>query len=192
MQNVGPILRNLRKYSKLTQAEQAKLIGSQQANVATYESGRKKPNLDTLTRLLESAGHRVVVRPIEQQTILSQAISDLIAEQTTRKPNPVRIIADLLERLAQLDSNELWLEVRRDPGVLGDSAVDACIGAVVERSCLLADVEYPTWIFLPERYAVGRNFLTEHKSTRANGIVNSPSQFAHRGVFIEAESLRSI
>lgn len=66
----GPALREARCHSALTQAELAARSGTSQANVSSYENGRKQPSVATLSRLLAAAGWRLTVvrarRPVRE------------------------------------------------------------------------------------------------------------------------------
>jgi transcriptional regulator with XRE-family HTH domain len=61
--NVEAALRRARTRAGLTQAELAEMADTSQAAVSAYESGRKRPSVDTLERLLSAAGARLVVQP---------------------------------------------------------------------------------------------------------------------------------
>ena len=56
-------LKDSRRRAGLTQAELAARAGTSQATVSAYESGRKQPSVDTLSRLLAAAGARLAVEP---------------------------------------------------------------------------------------------------------------------------------
>ncbi len=59
--NVTDELREARTEAGLTQADLASRADTSQAAVSAYESGAKRPSLDTLERLLSAAGARLVV-----------------------------------------------------------------------------------------------------------------------------------
>jgi transcriptional regulator with XRE-family HTH domain len=63
-------LRQARTRAGLTQAELAELADTSQATVSAYESGRKRPSVDTLERLLSAAGARLVVEPRSERLIV--------------------------------------------------------------------------------------------------------------------------
>jgi transcriptional regulator with XRE-family HTH domain len=54
---------NARHAAGLTQAELARRAGTSQATISAYESGRKRPSVATLARVLEAAGARLSVEP---------------------------------------------------------------------------------------------------------------------------------
>ena len=54
-------LRAERRAARLSQAALAARVGTSQATVSAYESGRKRPSLETLSRLLAATGARLTV-----------------------------------------------------------------------------------------------------------------------------------
>jgi transcriptional regulator with XRE-family HTH domain len=63
--DIAAELMRARRSAGLTQRDLAALAGTSQATIAAYESGRKKPSVPVLTRLLGAAGSelRVVEAP---------------------------------------------------------------------------------------------------------------------------------
>jgi transcriptional regulator with XRE-family HTH domain len=95
--DVPSALRQAREQAGLTQAELAELAGTSQATVSAYESGRKEPSVNTLSRLLAAAGARLTVEPgtvrvpsrIEQERAgrtLAEVIALAEALPARRKP----------------------------------------------------------------------------------------------------------
>jgi transcriptional regulator with XRE-family HTH domain len=67
--DVGTALRAARERAGLTQAALAHLAGTSQSTVAAYESGRKRPSVDTLSRLLAATGSRLTVEVARQEAV---------------------------------------------------------------------------------------------------------------------------
>jgi transcriptional regulator with XRE-family HTH domain len=61
--DVPSTLRAARRRAGLSQAALAELIGTSQATVSAYESGRKLPSVGTLSRLLDAMGFRLTAEP---------------------------------------------------------------------------------------------------------------------------------
>ena len=61
--DVPATLRDARRRAGLTQAELAARTGTSQATISAYESGRKRPSVDTLSRLLGAMDQRLAVEP---------------------------------------------------------------------------------------------------------------------------------
>lgn len=56
-------LREARQRAGLTQAALASRSGTSQATISAYESGRKRPSVETFSRLLAATGSRLRVEP---------------------------------------------------------------------------------------------------------------------------------
>jgi transcriptional regulator with XRE-family HTH domain len=61
--DVPTTLREARERAGLSQAALAELTGTSQATISAYETGRKRPSIDTLSRLLAATGQRLAVAP---------------------------------------------------------------------------------------------------------------------------------
>ena len=61
--DVATSLREARRRAGLTQSALARRAGTSQATISAYESGRKQPSVDTLSRLLAATGSRLTVEP---------------------------------------------------------------------------------------------------------------------------------
>ena len=59
--DAGVLLAKVRREAGLTQAELAHRAGTSQAMVARYETGAASPTVRTLSRLLQAAGHELVL-----------------------------------------------------------------------------------------------------------------------------------
>jgi len=81
------LLERARHQAGLSQEELATRSGTSRTTISAYEHGRKSPTLATATRLLETAGFKLVAEP---------KIS--FREATTRRGRPV-VVADRLWRL---------------------------------------------------------------------------------------------
>jgi transcriptional regulator with XRE-family HTH domain len=77
------VVLNLRRTAGLTQTELARAAGTSQPTIAAYESGRKSPTLNTLSRIARAAGLEAVVifppamtREDRRSLALHRAIAD--------------------------------------------------------------------------------------------------------------------
>lgn len=78
-------LRAARRRAGLSQAALAELTCTSQATISAYESGRKQPSVDTLSRLLGAMDQRLTVEP--------GRVSEPSRDQLRRK---ARVLADVL------------------------------------------------------------------------------------------------
>ena len=70
MSTAADLISEARDRAKLTQDELAKLAGTSRPTVSAYESGTKDPRADTLDRILEATGHRLVTRARPTWTVV--------------------------------------------------------------------------------------------------------------------------
>lgn len=57
----GTVLRDARTRARLSQTDVARRSGIAQSVISAYESGRREPGMQTLTRLVEATGHQLVL-----------------------------------------------------------------------------------------------------------------------------------
>jgi predicted nucleotidyltransferase/DNA-binding XRE family transcriptional regulator len=57
----GALLRDARTRARLSQTDVARRSGVAQSVISAYESGRREPGVQTLSRLVEATGHQLVL-----------------------------------------------------------------------------------------------------------------------------------
>jgi len=67
------LIRSVRRRGGLTQAQLAKRAGTSQPVVSAYEHGRRDPTYDTLRRLVEAGGERLVLEARPEPSALTPA-----------------------------------------------------------------------------------------------------------------------
>lgn len=55
----GDVLREARRRARLSQTDVARRSGIAQSVISAYESGRREPGVNTLTRLVQATGHQL-------------------------------------------------------------------------------------------------------------------------------------
>ena len=70
MSTAAELISEARDRAHLTQDELAKRAGTSRPTVSAYESGTKDPRADTLDRILETTGHRLVTRTRPTWTVV--------------------------------------------------------------------------------------------------------------------------
>jgi predicted nucleotidyltransferase/DNA-binding XRE family transcriptional regulator len=79
--DAGALLVRVRRESGLTQTELARRAGTSQAMVARYETGAASPTVRTLARLLQAAGHSLVLSgPMVEPPGLPSPVATLLRE----------------------------------------------------------------------------------------------------------------
>lgn len=80
----------------------------------------------------------------------------------------------------------MWAEA---PRTTGDTRVDAAFAAMAEYLARRDGWTVPSWARLPEREAWPWWFVTDLRGLHAQALVESPSSFRRRGVFITSGAL---
>lgn len=83
-------IRDLRRKAGLTQAKLARIAGTSQPTIAAYETGRKSPTLQTLSRIARTVGLEAMVsfvtvmtREDRRSLVLHRAIADRLIKEPT-------------------------------------------------------------------------------------------------------------
>lgn len=88
---MNPILR-LRVQTGVTQKTLARMAGTSQPTIASYEAGKKSPTLETLERLAKSLGLEATVAfvpPLTREDLRSLAYHRAVVEKLKREPSVV-------------------------------------------------------------------------------------------------------
>jgi hypothetical protein len=80
----------------------------------------------------------------------------------------------------------MWADV---PQATGDGRVDAAFAAMTEYLARRDGWTVPSWARLPEREAWPWWFVTDLRGIHPQALVESPSSFRRRGVFITSGAL---
>jgi len=101
-------IESARRAAGLSQAALAKRAGTSQSAVSAYESGRKTPSADTLSRLLAASGARLEVRPARA------SVRSVSAEERERRGRILADVIELAEALPARHARELRMPPLRD------------------------------------------------------------------------------
>lgn len=68
-QEIRDAILSIRRENHLTQKELAKKTGLTQANISNLEKGLSKPTIDTLKRIADATGMRLVIEFVGQEVV---------------------------------------------------------------------------------------------------------------------------
>lgn len=89
--NSARAIREARRQAGLSQAALAARAGTSQATLSAYESGRKQPSVETLSRILGAAGARLRVdTALERRARTFSRVLDLAAALPARHERTLR------------------------------------------------------------------------------------------------------
>jgi len=104
----------------------------------------------------------------------------------------VQLLDDYLSALRHTSvaaAQTMWTD---EPVPTGDVRVDAAFAALAEHLARRDGWQVPMWAHDTSREAVPWWFVTELRSLHARALVESPSSFRRRGVFITNDALERV
>jgi hypothetical protein len=171
--------------------------GTSQPTLAGYESGRLLPRLDTLTRILESAGHELVFQAVPKVRRGAVPMAEVSNEirKILREEGDAGAWRRLLDFVDDFRGSSVagkgWL-VAESPPRCGDVRFDAAMAAFAEQLCLETDeagTAVPDWVNEPGRSVEPWWFVSGLRGFDAMALRDSPIAFARHGVFVNAGAL---
>lgn len=126
IQESGVLLRLLRRRLRMTQAQLSKKSNVPQTSIANIESGKKRPTLQTLEKLLRAMGMRLALLPVctkkPDQVIREQAKKTAekklypvfgsmgLEDQIPSKRKMQEMVREETERLIESHTSRIWDE----------------------------------------------------------------------------------
>lgn len=99
--SIGSIIRAKRKELKLTQAQLAELIGSDEYYISAIETGKRNPGSKFLVSLSNSLSIPIdSLLGIESNFVLHEEITDLEEKLQNLKPKDRELLIDIFNQLA--------------------------------------------------------------------------------------------
>lgn len=167
------------------------------ATISAYEAGTKEPALSTLDRLAAAMGAAVVVelRQIPAPYDSMVGVASHLAQTAGRdgdKNYAIRVCADFLTWARGATPGQVAIAVAEPAGPTGDERFDALVAGVAEMACLAVEIAPPGWVCSRSESLRPWWFAVEQESLWPYLIAHTPAALAGRGVFVDAESLRSV
>jgi transcriptional regulator with XRE-family HTH domain len=186
------LIRTARHAAGITQVELAARSGTTQPAVAAYESGSRKPNLATLSRLLDGCEHDVemVARPRVRRGAASLAeLSPTISEDLSadRESDAVRSLFGFADDFRGSSRPGRIALIANEPQPTGDARFDAALAGIAEFFAAEAGIAAPAWVNGPGRFVEPWWFVGSRPAFDAYTLANTPALFARHGVFIARE-----
>jgi transcriptional regulator with XRE-family HTH domain len=186
------LIRTARRAAGITQAELALRAGTTQPAVAAYESGAKRPNLATLSRLLEGCEHdvEVLARPRMRRGAASLAeLSAEIAEDLSanRDSDALRLLFGFADDFRGSSRPGRIALIAEEPPPTGDARFDAALAAMAEFFAAEGGIAAPEWVNGDGRFVEPWWFVTSRPAFDAYTLANTPALFARHGVFMARE-----
>ncbi len=186
------LIRTARHAAGITQRELAARAGTTQPAVAAYESGAKRPNLATLSRLLDGCDHDVEVsaRPRVRRGAASLAeLSATISEDLSsdRESDAVRLLFGFADDFRGSSRPGRIALIATEPSPTGDSRFDAALAGIAEFFAAEAGIAPPAWVNGSGRFVEPWWFVASRPAFDAYTLANTPALLARHGVFMARE-----
>lgn len=157
--------------------------------MASYESGRLVPRFGTIERILEAAGHELLLtaRPIvrrgaEPVAEVSRELREILQQEGRR--GAWRRLLDFVDDVrGSPRPGKEWL-VADEPPPCGDARFDAAMAALVELLCDEVGLPWPGWTDAPERFVEPWWFVSGLPGYEAMALRDSPVELKRHGVFV--------
>jgi transcriptional regulator with XRE-family HTH domain len=188
--------------SGLSRAEFASRSGTSTSRLSTYATGKVVPAATFMVRMRGLVGAAGTVTGVGDPTSF-RAVGDAAeaAAEMLRAGEPlgrvwrfavVQVLDDyrsVVRHRGIAAAARMW---RAEPGPTGDVRVDAALAALGEYLARRDDWPAPSWTREPSREAVPWWFVTDLRGLHPRALVESPSSFRRRGVFITQGALERV
>ena len=186
------LIRTARYAAGITQVELAARAGTTQPAVAAYESGARRPNLATLSRLLEGCEHEVevIARPRVRRGAASLAeLSGAISEDLSgdRESDAVRLLFGFADDFRGSSRPGRIALIAVEPAPTGEARFDAALAGVAEFFAAEAGISAPAWVNGHLRFVEPWWFVASRPAFDAYTLANTPAVLARHGVFMARE-----
>ena len=195
--SASALLRASRLSARLSQVELAERAATRQPDVSAIESGKRVPPVNTLDRLLQRTGHRLITVPGLGTDAVGTAERTAAAVRAGNRDRALRAFLDYSDRLAHAGRAERLILSCAEPGpaesrAWDSRAWDAALAAVSDYWLNKSDLPRSNWMMDPERSLASPEapHLGELDLTADRHEV--PNEFLRRDVLIERTTLASV
>ena len=186
------LLRASRLSARLSQFELAERAATSQPDVSAIESGKRVPTLDTLERLLQRTGHRLIAVPGLGPDAVEISERIAAAVRAGNRDDTLRAFLDYSDRLAHAGRAERVILSYAEPGPTGSRAWDAALAAVSDYWLNKSNLPRSDWMMDPARNLASPEAPHLGDLDLAPDRDEVPNEFLRRNVLIERTTLASV
>ena len=190
--SASALLRASRLSARLSQVELAERAATSQPDVSAIESGKRVPTVDTLERLLQQRGHRLIAVPGLGPDAAETAERIAAAVRTENRDKALRAFLDYSDRLAHAGRAERVILSYAEPGPTGSRAWDAALAAVSDYWLNKSNLPRSDWMMDPARALAAPEAPHLGDLDLAPDSDEVPDEFLRRNVLIERTTLASV
>jgi transcriptional regulator with XRE-family HTH domain len=186
------LLRAARLHQGVGQSELARRAGTGQADVSLIERGHRVPTVDTLDRILRSAGHQLIAVPVRGATGVDTAATIADELREGRADKAFRTFISYSDALSTSDPIGRVLLGAAAPATTGHNAWDAAIAAVTEYWLDAVDAPIPAWLQDESRALASPSSLEYSRHAPVPDPSEVPPQFLARNILLDETTLASV
>lgn len=186
------LIRSARQAAGLTQVELARRCETAQPAVAAYESGRRRPNIATLERLLEACDYdvEVVARPRVRRGAASLSqVAETMQEDLASgdEQAALRLLFGFADDFRGSSRAGRIALIADEPESTADARFDAALAGAAEFFAAEGGIPAPAWVNDVGRFVEPWWFVASRPAFHAYTLAHTPALFARHGVFIARE-----
>ncbi|MFF2371253.1 helix-turn-helix domain-containing protein [Agromyces sp. NPDC058110] len=192
MAEISTLVRSVRRSRKLTQRELAGRSGVAQSRVALVERQQESPGIETATRLLAGAGHRLYAAPTTRDDVATIAADIRTAVQRDDSLLAFRYFIQMNDNLVAEQGLLRGVLAVTEPESTGSKTWDSAIAALVAYRLNAQHVPLPSWVNTPARRLERARVLNVDPADPVPTRDDVPEEFLEHGVLIWRDSLEGV
>lgn len=186
------LLRASRLSRGISQAALAARARTSQPDVSSIESGKRIPTVDTLERLLQQTGHRLLAVPSIGPDAVDTANRIASALRGPGRDAALRAFIDYSDQLARTSGADRVVLAFVEPPATGSAAWDAALAAVADHWLSTGKLPKAKWIAHPNRFLPTPQTPHLGEYDIEPDPANVPPAFLRRNVLLERATLASV
>lgn len=190
--SASTILRAARLACGLGQAELARRSSTSQSDVSLIESGKRKPTIATLERLLRATGHRLIAVPTDRSDAVETAELIAAGVRSGEQEWAFRRFLDYSDGLMSKHGVDRIALTLGAPFPTGSPKWDAAIAAVAEFWLDEEGLPKPSWLADPSRRLPTPERVVDSIYEAEPEPARTPAQFLERGLLMDRTTLASV
>lgn len=177
----------------------ASAAGTSRSALDEYESGRRIPRFDTLTRAVNAAGYQLAISldPIIEigEGNEASSLAAFVANLTFDSPRWAwrALISDFVSNeFVPATAQNRSRMLAAAPALLCNPGWDAFMAALAEHLAFHGQIASPDWTLGHERFQLQSFWWPAHgdlPSTRAAALAHSPASFKRRRILVDGREL---
>ncbi|GGR19050.1 hypothetical protein GCM10010196_10290 [Agromyces mediolanus] len=186
------LLRAARLSQSIPQAELARRAGTAQPDLSLIERGRRTPTVDTLERILRSAGHQLIAAPVLGLSGVEAAAEIASSIEGADGERAFRVFLSYSDALKAADATGRVVLTAAEPAAIGDPKWDAAVAGLSAYWLERGRLPIPGWLARGDRRLPEATPLDLGPYVGAPDPDRVPTAFLERNVLLDESTLASV